>query len=154
MQRPPTAKGTAFATLEDEFGFLDLILHKEVYERVRDLMMNEPFVVVRGKIQRDGGACSLIVEGIEPCLNREEEEIYAQIGAGTSMRTANAASDNFQGFPNQRESGRGPPLPMERNRGDVAAERALTREELQAAKIAGEKSSNARKCTGAETISL
>jgi error-prone DNA polymerase len=82
MQRPPTANGTAFATLEDECGFLDLILHREVYERVRKLMMNEPFVIVKGKTQRDGAACSFIVDEVKACLRPDEEELQAKIGNG------------------------------------------------------------------------
>lgn len=73
LQRPPTAGGTAFATLEDEFGFLDLILHRDVFEKVRTTMIEEPFVSVSGTIQRDGLAVSLIVRDVKPFLEAEEE---------------------------------------------------------------------------------
>lgn len=68
IQRPPTASGTAFATLEDEFGFLDLIMHREVFEKVRAVLLDEPFVLVSGAIQRDGRAVSLIVRDVKPFL--------------------------------------------------------------------------------------
>ena len=55
MQRPPTAKGTCFATLEDETGFLDLILKKEVYERHRELFGAHSFFTISGMLQRSGG---------------------------------------------------------------------------------------------------
>jgi error-prone DNA polymerase len=60
-QRPPTAKGTMFATLEDEFGFADLILHAEVFEKYRVDLESSPFVVVGGKVQRDGEMVNLLV---------------------------------------------------------------------------------------------
>jgi len=78
MQRPPTAKGTAFATLEDEFGFLDLILHRDVYQEARAMMAEEPFVVVRGILQREGGAASLVVKRIQPFLQGGEDAMVAK----------------------------------------------------------------------------
>ncbi len=65
-QRPPTAKGTCFATLEDEDGFLDLIFHARVFERFQDVFWSSAFLKVRGRIQRDGLAVNLIVSGLEP----------------------------------------------------------------------------------------
>jgi error-prone DNA polymerase len=64
-QRPPNAKGTCFGTLEDEEGFLDLILHNDVFEKYRDVFVNEPFIVATGKVQRDLKATSLLVTKIE-----------------------------------------------------------------------------------------
>ncbi len=88
LQRPPTAGGTAFGTLEDEFGFLDLIMHREVFERIREVMLDEPFVVVTGTIQRDGLAVSLIVADVKPFMEpgAEGDSPLAQYGiegAGT-----------------------------------------------------------------------
>jgi error-prone DNA polymerase len=66
LQRPPTAKGTAFATLEDEFGVLDLIFHKKFFDQYRDTIREESFFWIRGVLQRDREAAQLIVKGIEP----------------------------------------------------------------------------------------
>jgi DNA polymerase III alpha subunit len=64
-QRPPTAKGTAFATLEDEDGFLDLILHREVFERFHEVFVHHAFLRVTGKVQADGHAVNLSVRKVE-----------------------------------------------------------------------------------------
>ncbi len=64
-QRPPTAKGTAFATLEDEDGFMDMILHKGVQERYEDLFLHSPFLIVTGMLQRDRMTSNLIVKRLE-----------------------------------------------------------------------------------------
>lgn len=53
-QRPHTAKGTCFATLEDEEGFLDLIFHERVYERFEEVLLHHPFLIVTGRVQTDG----------------------------------------------------------------------------------------------------
>ncbi len=75
LQRPPTAKGTAFATIEDEAGVLDLIFHKEVYERYRDVIREEPFLWVKGVLQRDGDASQVVVKGLEPIFSDLEVPI-------------------------------------------------------------------------------
>src|SRR5690606_35748100 len=64
MQRPPTAGGTVFATLEDESGFLDLVIHKKTFEKYRDLVLDHCFLIVCGRIQRDGLSVSLIVQSL------------------------------------------------------------------------------------------
>ena len=64
-QQPRTAKGTVFATIEDEEGFLDLILRKEVFEKFHDIFVNEPFLIVSGRVQRDAEAVSVLVRKIE-----------------------------------------------------------------------------------------
>jgi error-prone DNA polymerase len=77
MQRPPTAKGTVFATLEDEEGLLDLILWGNVFERYKDLLRAEGMVIVSGEIQRDSDAVSLLVRSLRsvPCLFEENSPL-------------------------------------------------------------------------------
>lgn len=65
-QRPPTAKGTMFATLEDEWGFADLILHAQTFEKYQSCLESSPFVLVAGKIQRDGDLVNLLVSFVGP----------------------------------------------------------------------------------------
>jgi error-prone DNA polymerase len=68
-QKPPTAKGTAFATLEDEFGFLDLIFRPEVFERVKEVFLEHCFLRVEGKLQRDRNTVSILVDRIAPVFS-------------------------------------------------------------------------------------
>jgi error-prone DNA polymerase len=65
-QRPPTAKGTCFITLEDEEGFLDLILYQRVFEQCREVLENYSFIRCKGRIQKDGDAVNLIVHEVRP----------------------------------------------------------------------------------------
>ena len=64
-QRPPTAKGMVFITLEDETGIANLILTPPVYERLRPLARDEHLLVARGKIERAGTVVNLRVEDLE-----------------------------------------------------------------------------------------
>ncbi len=61
LQRPPTAKGVAFATLEDETGFLDLVFHEPVYVKLKETLRGESFLRVEGTLQKDGGTISMLV---------------------------------------------------------------------------------------------
>jgi error-prone DNA polymerase len=65
-QRPPTAKGHLFITLEDEEGLVNLIVRPHVYERHRDTLRNAPLLWVEGRLQREGHAVSVLVCGAAP----------------------------------------------------------------------------------------
>ncbi len=82
IQRPPTAKGTAFATIEDEDGVLDLILHREVFETYRDVIRDEAFFLVKGVLQRDGYAAQVVVKRLDPIFS----EIEVPIAPGAHAR--------------------------------------------------------------------
>ena len=60
-QRPPTAKGHVFITLEDEEGLVNLIVRPGVYERYRDVLRNAPLLWIEGRLQREGHALSVLV---------------------------------------------------------------------------------------------
>jgi error-prone DNA polymerase len=51
-QRPGTAGGTMFLLFEDEFGTINLIVSKAVYERHRLLARAEPLLLARGRLER------------------------------------------------------------------------------------------------------
>jgi error-prone DNA polymerase len=51
-QRPGTAKGTMFLLFEDEFGTINLVVPKAVYERHRQLARVEPLLLARGRLER------------------------------------------------------------------------------------------------------
>jgi error-prone DNA polymerase len=50
-QRPGTAKGFIFLSMEDETGILNVIIGPELYERERVLISREKFLLVEGKLQ-------------------------------------------------------------------------------------------------------
>jgi error-prone DNA polymerase len=60
-QRPGTAKGTMFLLFEDEFGTVNLIVPKVVYERHRHLARAEPLLLARGNLERSEGVVNVIV---------------------------------------------------------------------------------------------
>jgi error-prone DNA polymerase len=73
-QRPPTAKGVTFATLEDEYGFIDTIIHAEVYQKYYEHFSDECFLLIKGNVQRDGNTVSILVKSVAPILKPQGEE--------------------------------------------------------------------------------
>jgi error-prone DNA polymerase len=60
-QRPGTANGTMFLLFEDEWGTVNLVVPKAVYERHRYLARAEPLLLARGRVERSEGVVNLIV---------------------------------------------------------------------------------------------
>jgi error-prone DNA polymerase len=52
-QRPQTAKGFVFCTLEDETGLINVILAPSIYERYRSVVRSAPMLVVEGIVERE-----------------------------------------------------------------------------------------------------
>jgi error-prone DNA polymerase len=65
-QRPETAAGFIFMVIEDEVGLVNVIVKPDVYEAHRTLVRGEPFVVVRGELQRREGITNLIAQSFVP----------------------------------------------------------------------------------------
>ncbi len=65
-QRPGTAKGFVFLVLEDECGLVNVIVKPDLYEQQRSLVRTEPFVLVRGKLQRRDGTVNVAASSFKP----------------------------------------------------------------------------------------
>ena len=50
-QRPGTAKGFIFLSMEDETGIMNVIIGPELYERERVLISRGKFLLIEGKLQ-------------------------------------------------------------------------------------------------------
>ncbi|RAK57528.1 error-prone DNA polymerase [Phenylobacterium deserti] len=76
-QRPGTAKGAVFLTLEDETGIANVVVWKDTFEANRRLVMSASFLVVHGQLQRAGEVIHLMAERFEdltPRLGRLRED--------------------------------------------------------------------------------
>jgi error-prone DNA polymerase len=65
-QRPPTASGVTFLSLEDETGVLNIICSRGVWSRYQAVARAAPALVIRGRIERADGATNLVAEHIAP----------------------------------------------------------------------------------------
>jgi len=61
-QRPATASGVTFMTLEDETGFVNVVLWQPVFDRYPVLVRTAAFLGVTGKVQSDEGVVHVIAD--------------------------------------------------------------------------------------------
>ncbi|MEO6913310.1 MAG: OB-fold nucleic acid binding domain-containing protein, partial [Candidatus Baltobacteraceae bacterium] len=61
-QRPGTAKGFVFLTLEDETGIVNVIVRPDVYERNRAVVRQSQALIVEGVLQKEQGCVDLIAK--------------------------------------------------------------------------------------------
>ena len=76
-QRPGTAKGVIFMTLEDEAGVANVIVWPKAFEKLRALVIGARFVAVTGRLQNEGGVIHVIAERMEdwtPSLGQLSDE--------------------------------------------------------------------------------
>ena len=68
-QRPGSAKGVVFLTLEDETGVTNVVVWPKVFEKYRSVVMGARLLLVRGKVQRaddsEGRVTHLVAETVE-----------------------------------------------------------------------------------------
>jgi len=64
-QRPGTAKGFVFLTLEDETGIANIIVRPDLFARDRLVVVEEPFLIVDGVLQHQDGVISVRAEQVQ-----------------------------------------------------------------------------------------
>ncbi len=64
-QRPGTAKGVIFLTLEDETGVINIVVWRALYERFRRAVIAGRLLRVTGRIQRENGVVHVLAEEVE-----------------------------------------------------------------------------------------
>ena len=63
-QRPGSASGVIFLTLEDETGVANLVVWPSVFERLRPIVLGGRLIAASGRLQREGSVLHLVVEGL------------------------------------------------------------------------------------------
>lgn len=64
-QRPGSAKGVVFMTLEDETSVANIIVWPKVFERVRPIVLGARYVSVTGRVQSESGVIHVVADEIE-----------------------------------------------------------------------------------------
>ncbi|MEX0716314.1 MAG: OB-fold nucleic acid binding domain-containing protein [Planctomycetaceae bacterium] len=64
-QRPSTAKGITFVTLEDETGMANLIIRQDVWEKHRQVARRAQAMIAHGRLQRQDGVIHILAEKLE-----------------------------------------------------------------------------------------
>ena len=69
-QRPGTAKGITFVTLEDETAAANLIIRPDVWRRFRSSALRATILLAHGRLQRQGLVIHVLVTRLEDISNR------------------------------------------------------------------------------------
>ena len=81
-QRPGSAKGTIFLTLEDETGVANIIVWPKVFEVLRPIVIGGRFISVTGRLQREGGVIHVVAEKAEDLTSLLT--LLSRLGPGVS----------------------------------------------------------------------
>jgi len=65
-QRPGTAKGFVFLTLEDETGIANIIIRPDLFSDYRHEVIGAPYLLVEGTLQIQEGVTSVKAERVHP----------------------------------------------------------------------------------------
>jgi DNA polymerase III alpha subunit len=75
-QRPGSAKGVVFMTIEDESAVANVIVWPRTFERVRPVVLGARYVLVTGRVQAESGVIHVVADALEdltPWLTRLAE---------------------------------------------------------------------------------
>jgi error-prone DNA polymerase len=70
-QRPGTAKGFVFISLEDETGVANAIVDPDLFERYRLIVTEEAFMRITGEVQNSDGVVLIKARKLEPLAHDE-----------------------------------------------------------------------------------
>lgn len=75
-QRPGTAKGVIFITLEDEFAVCNVIVWKKVYLAFRRAVISGRLLRVTGRLQRQSGVTHVVAEQVEDISDMLDDLVH------------------------------------------------------------------------------
>ena len=64
-QRPSTANGITFVTLEDETGMVNLIVRRSVWDRYRKIARRAIAMIAHGRLQHESNIIHILVNRLE-----------------------------------------------------------------------------------------
>ncbi len=72
-QRPSTAKGITFVTLEDETGTCNLVVKQNIWEKYYKIARRSAAWIAHGKLEKKSGVIHVVVNRLEDMSQRLEE---------------------------------------------------------------------------------
>jgi len=98
-QKPGSAKGVMFITIEDETGVANLVIWPSLYEQQRRTILTAGMLAVRGRIQREGEVVHLVAHKLTDlsdelaAIGRKEEEFPLPHGRGDEAHSGGHGPD-------------------------------------------------------------
>ncbi|NNM72478.1 error-prone DNA polymerase [Enterovirga aerilata] len=111
-QKPGSAKGVMFITIEDETEVANLVIWPSLFERQRRLILSAGMIAVRGKVQREGEVIHVVADHLVDLSDmlrglgdRQDEEAFP-------LRTGRGDEARHGGSPDQRDGNARPRPPV------------------------------------------
>ena len=101
-QRPGSAKGTMFVTLEDETEIANLIVWPVVFEQFRPVVLGSRLLGVRGPVQKSEGVIHVVARRMENLshllglLNAEDAQTAGRAADGQTPARVMPKGRNFR----------------------------------------------------------
>ena len=110
-QRPGTAKGFVFLSMEDETGIMNAIVTPDTFDRYKFAVLGEPFLFIDGVLQNQDGVVSVKAASVE-ALRRGRRAGIARFSLGPTAaiqrrKKESALSSGFESQPQSHCSGDG-----------------------------------------------
>ncbi len=86
-QKPGSAKGVMFITVEDETGVANLVLWPDRYARQRRLVLTAGMIACHGRVQREGAVVHVVADRLED-LSDLLQSVGGRDGAGPGRHAA------------------------------------------------------------------
>jgi len=96
-QRPGTASGIVFITLEDEFGVANLVVFSKLFDQYRSEVLQSRLLMVEGKLQKEGQVIHIVAQrchnltGLLSSLSSQES--YPSVAMSRSDERTESVSD-------------------------------------------------------------
>lgn len=87
-QKPGSAKGVMFITIEDETGVANLVIWPSLYEQARRVVLGASLLVVDGKVQREGEVVHIVAERLH-----DGSDLLASLGRRGEFRLPHGRGD-------------------------------------------------------------
>lgn len=97
-QRPGTAGGVCFITIEDETGFANLVVFEKLFDQYRKEILQSRLLMVEGKLQKEGEVIHVIVR---KCYNVSKllRKLSSSDTEGSSLQTLSRADEKSPVIP-------------------------------------------------------
>jgi error-prone DNA polymerase len=105
-QRPGTASGVIFSTLEDETGIANIVIWPKVFERYRRVVLGSSLLGVVGKLQREGLVTHLIADHMVDLTSHLRGMANADLPPASSLSQADEIGKPGQDARNRRADDR------------------------------------------------
>ncbi len=101
-QRPGSAKGVLFMTIEDESGVANIVVWAKVFEKARSAVMGSRLLLVRGKVQNQSGVIHLVANELEDrsveLLRLSEDKMKLPVMGSDEAQRPTAGDQRLPGY--------------------------------------------------------